>query len=208
MEGGDTEKGAGKVEDDTTDEIPEDPVTKFMNTIPPDWEAAERHGKANLAIDNSKTIKQYSEDTHCICCQKEIPTDDQFYPIYGSGSNTRLGELGEGFPILFQLMKYLTFLMLFFTVFLFIPVSFMIARMINANDKMKEAIKKESPLTIFSLGSFLKYANPRDNNFIDVKDRKAMITGYMVLVMLSIVVMFFLLIYLRKKIFESADLVD
>lgn len=107
-----------------------------MNTIPPNWELAEEHGMANLAIDASKTNKPYSDDTHCLCCQKEIPTEDHFYSLFGSGSNTQLGELGEGFPILFQLMKYLTYLLLFFTVIFFIPVSFMIGKMINANKEM------------------------------------------------------------------------
>jgi len=31
----------------------EDPAQKFMNTIPPDWEKADEHGRANLAIDAS-----------------------------------------------------------------------------------------------------------------------------------------------------------
>ena len=58
------------------------------------------------------------------------------------------------------------------------------------------------------MGSFLKYANPKDKNFTEVSDRKAMITGYMVLVMLAILVMFILLIWLRKKIFDDAEMVD
>lgn len=30
-----------------------DPVSKFLNTIPPDWDAALDHGKANLVLKNT-----------------------------------------------------------------------------------------------------------------------------------------------------------
>ena len=179
-----------------------------MNQIPPNWELAVKHGKANLAVDASKTTLPYSDTTHCVCCQRQYPTEDDFYPLFGSGANTRLGELGEGFPILFQLMKYLTYLMVFFTIFFFIPVTLMIAKIMNANDKMKDKIKQQSPLTVFSFGSFLKFSNPQGKELVNVDDRKELIQGYLVVVMLSIFVMFLLLIYLRKKILDSSELVD
>jgi hypothetical protein len=33
----------------------DDPITAFLTQVPPDWELAEKHGMANLVLDNHKT---------------------------------------------------------------------------------------------------------------------------------------------------------
>jgi len=85
------------------EDAPPDPLEKvanFLKQIPPDWEAAEKHGRANLVVDSSKTVLQLDEDgTYCPCCQLPYVEDDQLYPI--CVDNSELGELGPGFPLFF-----------------------------------------------------------------------------------------------------------
>ena len=54
--------------------------------IPPNWEVAEKHGRDKLV----KNIKQV--------------------PLMAD-NNIKLGFLGEGFPILFELIKYIIILL-------------------------------------------------------------------------------------------------
>ena len=75
-------------------------MEKLLNHIPPDWEVAERYGRATLAADPSKLTEAYdpNSDKFCHCSQHQIPTDDDLFPL---NDNMILGDLGEGFPILF-----------------------------------------------------------------------------------------------------------
>ena len=61
---------------------------------------AQEHGQANLAYDLSKCYDPYdvNSDRFCHCCQRQIPEEDMFYPL---SDNYILGELGEGYPVLF-----------------------------------------------------------------------------------------------------------
>ena len=69
-----------------------------------------------------------------------------------------MGELGEGFPILFQLMKYINMLLFTMIIFFFIPAIALIAAAVNhyGADKTKD----EDPLALYSFGAFLKYMDP------------------------------------------------
>ena len=68
----------------------QDPVTKWLNTIPPDWEAAQAHGQANLVVRNTK-LNFDDESSYCKCCMLPYPDPDpeiskgseesNFYPI-------------------------------------------------------------------------------------------------------------------------------
>ena len=130
LEGGDSVTANTSVKNPTTkpDETQNEAVVgfgskaeKFLNQIPPDWDLAEKHGKANLAYDLSQCSEPYNanSDNFCHCCQKQIPDQSMFYPL---GDNYILGELGEGYPVLFQLMKYLNWLLLLMMLTFFIPV--------------------------------------------------------------------------------------
>lgn len=91
------------------------------------------------------------------------------YDLFGAGSNTRLGELGEGFPLLLQLVKYITWLMLFITLIYFLPAAALINSVLS---KTKEKAKAQSPLTKFSFGAFLKYSNPFEKDtYVSVEER-------------------------------------
>ena len=131
-------------------------IEKMLSKIPPDWDLAEKHGRANLAYDPTKCTDAYdmNSDKFCHCCQRQIPTDNDFYPL---DDNFNLGELGEGFPVLFQLMKYLNLLLLFLFVVFFIPTIYLISSAVN---KYGDKTVNEENLTLFSFGAFLKYMEP------------------------------------------------
>ena len=87
--------------DDTEGLMPmEDDIEKRLNKIPPNWDDAEKHGKSSLVFDLTKSNEVYSPDAEnfCHCCQSQIPTDEDLFPL---DDNMCLGDLGEGFPILF-----------------------------------------------------------------------------------------------------------
>ena len=131
------------------------------------------HGRASRAVDASKANLPYSEDTHCQCCQRQIPEYDDMYDLYGEGSNTRLGELGEGFPLMLQLVKYITWLLLFLSLIYFVPAAMMI---VNVLSKIEEKAKAQSPITKFSFGAFVKFSNPYDtDSYVPVETRQAQV---------------------------------
>jgi hypothetical protein len=128
----------------------------MLAKIPPDWVIAENHGRANLACDPSKLNEVYdmNSDKFCHCCQHQIPGEEDFYPL---DDNMVLGELGEGFPILFQLMKYINIVLFFAFLFFFVPAIVLIRKAIG---KYGDKTAGEEPLSLHSFGAFLKYMDP------------------------------------------------
>jgi hypothetical protein len=83
---------------------------------------AEKHGKANLVVDSSKTVLEADkEDTFCPCCQMPYVEDEHLYPV--CSDNTELGELGPGFPLFFAFIKYVCGLMFLLTLVYFLPAA-------------------------------------------------------------------------------------
>ena len=114
------DEGDSKPEDDPFLE-----VNKFLSQIPPDWDAAEAHANANRVVDRS-TVKLdvNNKDSFCKCCQMTFPTEDNLYSI--CADNIDLGELGPGFPLFFEFVKYLCYLMLVLTIVYFLPCAYLI----------------------------------------------------------------------------------
>ena len=52
-----------------------DPVSKFLNTIPPDWDAAYNHADANLVLKNT-VLNLDDSSTFCKCCMLPFPDPD------------------------------------------------------------------------------------------------------------------------------------
>ena len=81
---------------------------------------AEKHARANLVVDSSRTVlKAEDPDSYCPCCQMPYIEDEHRYAL--CTSNMDLGEMGPGFPLFFQLVKYLGGLMFLLTLFYFLP---------------------------------------------------------------------------------------
>jgi len=99
-------------------------VGKFLNQIPPNWEKAEAHAKANLVIDDTKTTLNLNDkESYCVCCQMPYPKDEDFFPL--CCDNLVLGALGSGYPLFFELIKYVGYLMIILSVVYFGPCAYM-----------------------------------------------------------------------------------
>jgi len=105
-----------------------DPMAKisaFLSQMPPNWELAEEHGKANLCVNSSETSLDYDNpDSYCPCCQLPYVTEDVMYPL--CVDNTNLGDLGPGFPLFFIFMKYLTIYLIILSLIYFLPMAILI----------------------------------------------------------------------------------
>ena len=44
-----------------------DPITQFLNKVPPDWELAAKHGRANMVVFGTE-IKAGEDEQKCKCC--------------------------------------------------------------------------------------------------------------------------------------------
>ena len=68
--------------------------------IPPDWDKAKKYGKANMCVNNAST-KLDLNDPSTFCPYSKLPyaDDEDLYSI--TVDNDKLGEIGEGFPVLF-----------------------------------------------------------------------------------------------------------
>lgn len=96
------------------DFLPEDvrEKAKELTERPPDWEKAEMHGKATKIYDRANVVFEKFTKTgdRCSCCNRYIPEDSDKYALCDTDS---LRSLGEGFPIFFELMKYIIYLLFF-----------------------------------------------------------------------------------------------
>jgi len=194
--------GSGGGDDMDGADALEDKIESMLSKIPPNWEVAEAHGKANLAYDPSKCTEPYDmkSDKFCHCCQHQIPTDEEFYPL---DDNFILGELGEGFPILFQLMYYMNWLLFVLIIFFFIPA---IALITMAVKKYGDKVTTEEPLSLYSFGAMLKFMDP--DNLVVFGERQDYIIGYCVGLAFGICVTFIFIQVIRKKLNNDVDVVD
>lgn len=99
--------------------------------MPPDWELAERYGKASLVVDRAAILvaNQENEDNICKCSNKVVPTPDQLYPL--CGDNVDMGEMGAGYPLFFEFLKYNAYLFLLLSIVYFIPTASILAKEYN-----------------------------------------------------------------------------
>lgn len=75
---------------------------KFAAQVPPDWDAAEKHGRASGAYRMVATKLDLSdENSFCLCCQQPLPSEEQKFGC--CTSNIEFGDLGAtGFPLFFE----------------------------------------------------------------------------------------------------------
>jgi len=118
-------------------------MKRYLFTIPPDFEEAKRHGNAQklrISLEGAKERKN-----RCICCDRLKP---EFTRKVGYCEDPRVMiEHGDGFPLLFQFIKYVAALfagmLIFQGIFFFIvnmyhffseSVNFTLANFISANN--------------------------------------------------------------------------
>ena len=157
----------------------------MLSQIPPDWELAKKHGKATLAYHSSKCLDLYDteRDDFCHCCKRHVPSKGEFYPL---NDNLILGGLGEGFPIVFQLMKYLNYILFGQLIFYFVPA---IALITSAVNKYKEDAGDLDTLGLYSFGALVIYTDP--DNLLLFDDRHSYIIGYCFGITAGLIISFF-----------------
>jgi len=130
----------------------DDPVTAFLTRVPPDWDLAEAHAKANLVLNNENTVLNPDDpSSYCPCCQMPYPKDEDFCDLYVD--NARLGVLGPGFPLFFILMQYLIYYLAGLCVVYFLPVYFSISSSIEALESHGYFV--ESKIAMLSYGAYV-----------------------------------------------------
>ena len=101
--------------------------------MPPDWEAARKHGEANLVLNASSTnLDLQNPNSYCPCCQMPFPEGKDFFEM--CCPDTELGSMGPGFPLFFIFMKYLLFYMIIITLIYFLPIANMIVKALDDFD--------------------------------------------------------------------------
>jgi hypothetical protein len=81
------------------------------------------------------------------------PKDDDLYEI--CTNNINLGDLGPGFPLFFEFMRYLVIYLLILTMLYFVPVALNILRALNELN-LEDIELNESSITLFSYGAFVR----------------------------------------------------
>lgn len=148
-----------------------DPMAKiaaFLTQMPPDWDLAEAHGKANGVVNSSETELNYDDpSSYCQCCQLPIPTDDNLFPI--CTDNTNLGDLGPGFPLFFIFMKYLAIYLFCLTIIFFLPMAFLIN---TALEELRTNLAAyDSEFALFSFGALIHHTGEPGYKDLDVARR-------------------------------------
>lgn len=129
-------------------------------------------------------------------------TDENRYPL--CSSNKDLGELGPGYPLFLEFIKYLVYLMLFITFLFYIPVQIMI---MIANSQFKD--ETAGTFARNSFGAFVSHAGePEYFEKIDYEDRQTFATVYFNLVTWSLVFMLLFLIFMRRQLLNKAMALD
>ena len=140
------------------------------------------------------------------------PEDEAFFSIYDSPD--KLGELGEGFPVFFYLMKYMTILLLLLTAVFFVPTVYCMSKVYGS---VKDNLTVEDDeLSMFSFGMFERYGRVMDatankNNLTSTmiyqtrENYVEIVTGAL---MTAIFVTLIGSIILRRRLLQKAIMVD
>jgi len=127
-----------------------DEVEKFLCQIPPDWEKAALHGRANMVVFDT-VLNPEDKDDYCICCNLPHPTGENFKSV--TCANSELGEMGPGYPMYLELIKKIGWLMLFLTIVFALPSGYLIYR---SYDKIKANLQQDdSVVALFSFGAYV-----------------------------------------------------
>ena len=179
----------------------QDKVEAFLSQFPPDWEKAEEHGLANLCVDPSKTeLDLQNAESYCVCCHMPNPKDDQWFEI--CCDNMDLGAMGPGFPLYFELIKKIGFLMLFLTIIYFLPAAYM---MYDAYNDLKGNLKPgDSIIGLFSFGAFVQYLGEEGYEFLDHGKRKTYIGAVISLMAASVFLSLIYLVWMRSSLQKQA----
>lgn len=201
-------KDGEKADEEAGTEFLADPVEAFLMTIPPDWEKAKLHGKANMCVFDT-TLDPENKDSYCICCNLPYPTEENFKSV--TCANKDLGEMGAGYPMYFELIKRVGYLMLFLTLAYAVPSGYLIYRSYGEIKKQLADREDESSVAIFSFGSYIyqsKYALARTGLTASTEDGTQWMRISTALLVAVIFLSFLFLIDMRRRLITATKQLD
>jgi len=178
-------------------------VTDFLNQVGEklDWEAAEKHALANLVV-NAQELKLNLEDksTYCICCHMPFPEEQHFFSV--CVDNKMLGCMGPGYPLFFEFMKSIGWLMLILSLINFLPQSYM---MYDSYIELKDNLEPEdSIIALFSFGAFVQHVGDSNFEYLQFDKRRGYILASAAIMTFSVVVSLIYLIFMRRSLYSKA----
>ena len=127
-----------------------------------------------------------------------IPSKGDFYKL--CVNNTELGSLGPGFPLFFEFIKYVSYLMLLLTIVFFVPAEVLISKSYKEyTGKLKN---DDSIVSLWSFGAFIQYVGEKDYTFLNVEQREKYVYGISILIIISVVVALLYLVWMRKHLID------
>lgn len=177
-----------------------DPMAKiaaFLTKMPPDWDLAEKHGRANKCIDSSETILNYEDpNSYCPCCQLPYVEDENFFRL--CVDNTNLGDLGPGFPLFFIFMKYLTIYLFILTLIYFLPMAILIA---SALSEIKNNLQPDdSMFALFSFGALIQHSGDEGYSAVNLIKRQNYINAFGIIYLVAIFFSAIFFAYTKTKL--------
>lgn len=171
--------------------------------IPPDWDMAKWHGKANRVLDSENMHLDIQDKlSYCPCCEMPYPKKKDFFSIYCN--NGDLGIMGAGYPLLLELIKHIVYLLFVLTLVYSVPNGLLILQSIDfVKDNLKD---DDSDIGLYSIGAYLKELNQLSSQSYHPQF-ELKIQTYLLLLILSIGFSFVYLIWMRYRILKiSFDL--
>ena len=118
----------------------------------------------------------------------------------------QLGSLGPGFPLFFEFIKYVSYLMLLLTIVFFVPAEAMIYQ---SYKEYKGKLKNDdSILSLWSFGAFIQYVGEKDYAFLNTTQREKFVYAIGILIIISVVVTLLYLIWMRKQLIDLGIKLD
>lgn len=134
-----------------------------------------------------------------------IPKEEDKIEI--TAENTDLGDLGPGFPLYFEFMKYLCYLMLYLTGTFSLPYAILIYQAYS--EIINDLDKEETKFGLYSFGALIQHARNEDmEHQVDYEARQKNATYLIFQTMLSGVLTMLILIWMRGKLAAQALKLD
>ena len=130
--------------------------------------------------------------------------DDQMYGI--CEPNHTLGDLGPGFPLFFEFIKYMGYLMLALTLIYFLPCVSLIAKEYEAISSNLQPT--DNKVALMSIGIFIQHADKAGYEKLDWDSRSEKVQIYLFLLFLSIFLTFIFIICIRASLLRMYSKLD
>ena len=114
--------------------------------------------------------------------------------------------MGPGYPLFFEFMKSVGWLMFILTIINFLPFSYM---MYDSYKELKDNLEEDdSIIALFSFGAFVEHVGEAGFDYIQYGKRRKYILASALIIMLSIFVSLIYLIFMRRSLIKANKELD